>query len=369
MWGLALEGGGTKGAYHIGVLKAITELGINVTCVVGASIGAVNGALFAQGELDTLAKFWENITADDIITLPVDMTQNIFDFKNISVFLDEVRKHKGLDITPFENLLKSLVNEDKLRRGTIDFGLVTWRVTGNEGEHLFLADIPWGMLCDYIIASCCLPVFKARNINDSVYLDGGLVNNLPVNMLVEKGIKNIISVEVGGIGIRKKISAAGCNVINIRCNDSVIGLLDFEKDKILEAQKLGYFDAMKAFGKCCGVRYYFDAEDYYASKLKYGENVISGLEKAAQIFGIDRMKIYKLKDLIKLVVESYLKTPKRDDIMQILKWTDSEKTAGLAAAICAGEYELLGSKAVADFLGEIFDAASAVAYFSMQNIQ
>ena len=234
MWGIALEGGGTKGAYHVGVLKAITELDIQASNVVGTSIGAVNGAIFAQGELEKLEFIWDNITSDCIIDLPKDIPvpDNIFDIKNISAFITELRKSKGLSILPFEELLWEVVNEQRLRAGDVDFGLVTFCLTGKTGKHLFLKDIPEGMLLDYLVASCCLPGFKAKNIKDNLYLDGGIVNNLPVNMLVEKGVKNIISVEVGGFGIVKKVSAAGCNVVTVRCSDSVIGMLDFDKEKI-----------------------------------------------------------------------------------------------------------------------------------------
>ena len=47
-YGLVLAGGGTKGAYEVGVWKALKEMNINITAVVGASIGALNGALFLQ---------------------------------------------------------------------------------------------------------------------------------------------------------------------------------------------------------------------------------------------------------------------------------------------------------------------------------
>ena len=50
-YGLVLAGGGTKGAYQVGVWKALCELGINIKAIVGASIGALNGALFLQNDI------------------------------------------------------------------------------------------------------------------------------------------------------------------------------------------------------------------------------------------------------------------------------------------------------------------------------
>ena len=59
-YGLVLAGGGTKGAYQVGVWKALQELNINVTAIVGTSIGALNGALFLQDDLNSVIKMYEN---------------------------------------------------------------------------------------------------------------------------------------------------------------------------------------------------------------------------------------------------------------------------------------------------------------------
>ena len=61
MFGLVLEGGGTKGAYHIGAYKALGELGLKINSIVGTSIGAVNGALFAQDDFLLAEQIWDNI--------------------------------------------------------------------------------------------------------------------------------------------------------------------------------------------------------------------------------------------------------------------------------------------------------------------
>ena len=60
-YGLVLAGGGTRGAYQVGVWKALIELGIKIKGIVGTSIGALNGALFLQDDFSTLVKMYENI--------------------------------------------------------------------------------------------------------------------------------------------------------------------------------------------------------------------------------------------------------------------------------------------------------------------
>ena len=60
MLGLALEGGGAKGAFHVGALKALFERGYSFDGVAGTSIGALNGAIVAQGDFPVLEDIWRN---------------------------------------------------------------------------------------------------------------------------------------------------------------------------------------------------------------------------------------------------------------------------------------------------------------------
>ena len=66
-YGLVLAGGGIKGAYQVGVWKALKELGINITAITGASIGSINGAFMLQDDLEEMIKIYENITISDIV--------------------------------------------------------------------------------------------------------------------------------------------------------------------------------------------------------------------------------------------------------------------------------------------------------------
>lgn len=366
MYGLVLEGGGTKGIYHVGVMRALEDLKIKPTCVVGTSIGSVNGALFAQGELAKSEELWSRISLLDIISAPDDMpdTDNLFDIKNLFSFFSQMKKGGGIDVTPLEKILREIIDEDKIRKSKIDFGLVTYCLSGLKEQKMFVSDIPKGQLVDYILASSCLPVFKHRDIDKKRFIDGGVVNNLPIDMLIEKNKRNIISVEVGGIGISKRESGAGCNIVHVKMGEGAVGTLDFDRNHLDCAEKLGYFDTLKAFGKVVGDRYYFDTSDYYSARKKYSEATLSGVQKAAAYLKINRFCKYKVEKLISEVVTKYKSVPRRDDFLQILKWSDEEKLSRLADAILFGETELLSSKTVSDILGDIFEAASAVAYFA-----
>ena len=100
-YGLVLAGGGTKGAYEVGVWKALKEMNINITAVVGASIWALNGALFLQDDFMATEKMYENIKIDNIMNVNgIDANKNIFDLSNIFNLAADYTKQKGIDNTP-----------------------------------------------------------------------------------------------------------------------------------------------------------------------------------------------------------------------------------------------------------------------------
>ena len=66
---LVLSGGGSRGAYEIGAWQAMEELGVKFSGVYGTSIGALNAALVAQGDVDAAIEIWENITVNQIVAV------------------------------------------------------------------------------------------------------------------------------------------------------------------------------------------------------------------------------------------------------------------------------------------------------------
>ena len=85
-YGLVFSGGGTRGAYEIGAWKALNELGIKIQGVVGASIGAINGALFLQGDIDKAEKIYRGIRVEDILEIeqPIDPNHDLLSPSNLT---------------------------------------------------------------------------------------------------------------------------------------------------------------------------------------------------------------------------------------------------------------------------------------------
>ncbi|MBW4828056.1 MAG: patatin-like phospholipase family protein [Clostridiaceae bacterium] len=359
MYGLVLEGGGAKGAYHIGAYKAIKDMNIEIGGVAGTSVGALNGAAIAQDDFEKAYELWYNMcyskvmNADDIEMKKLKkgkLTKE--DIKSLSERIKGIITEKGIDVTPLKDLLCELIDEDKIRNSGKDFGIVTVSLTDLKPLELYIEDIPEGKLVEYLLASAYFPAFKKEKINGKMYIDGGIYNNLPINLLSDKGYKDIIAIRTHGPGRLKKNDNSGLNIIYISPNDDLGKTLDFDGEVARKNLKLGYYDGLKALKGLKGYKYYIESkkdEDYFidiflnteenkiieigeilgiedipyrralfeyiiprisdALGLKkentYGEIAIGFLEELAIIYNIERFKVYDYDDFLNIVEKEH----------------------------------------------------------------
>ena len=237
-YGLVLSGGGTRGAFQIGAWKAIQELGINIKGIVGTSIGALNGALFLQDDFYSTVRLYEQIKIDNIMKVEgVDSNKNIFNLSNIFNLAADYRKQKGIDNTPLREMIKQNIDMDKLYNSEIDFGLVAYSVTNRTPLQKFKGEIPKEQMEDYLLATSCFPIFKPQSINGEEYFDGGLYDNTPANMLIEKGYKNIIITDIAGMGFSRKTVNKDVYVKVISPSEDLGGSFEFNHENNLWIHK------------------------------------------------------------------------------------------------------------------------------------
>ena len=362
MYGLVLEGGGAKGAYHVGAYKAIRELNIEIGGIAGTSIGAINGAMMVQGDYDLLEKLWYSINSYELFDLDEKLIEDLKSF-NFSYLLHqskEILSNRGLDTSKIRELFDTYIEEDKIKSSNIDFGIVTINLTDKKPLELMKEDIPKGKLVDFLIASANLPAFKIEEMDGKKYLDGGFYNNLPIDILAKKGYKEIIAVRTMAIGIVRKIKAKNINITYIQPVESLgsmLEALDFKRERAEEYIKLGYYDAMKVFNKLKGYKYYItpfegnfinklvDFYNQYNEKLinignflgyediccdrmffekvlprietildmrgksDYQDICIRFFENIAERYEVERFEIYKAEEFFKLVIEKFKENP------------------------------------------------------------
>lgn len=312
-YGLVLAGGGTRGAYQVGSWKALQELNINIKGIVGASIGALNGALFLQNDYALVSKMYETIKINNIMKVSgVDGNKNIFDLSNIFNLASNYKKQNGIDNTPLRKMIEKYIDMDKLYNSEIDFGLVTYSVKNRQPLQKFKDDIPKEEMVNYLLASSCFPIFKPQIINNEEYYDGGLYDSAPTNMLIEKGCKNIILVDIAGVGFSRKLTTSkGIYLKTIRPSQDLGGTFEFNHDRIVKNIKLGYLDTKRAFNKLQGHIYYFKNEEFQKMLEIFNLETIYGLEYAAQIYHMYKYREYTFEEFINELYKRHREAEKR----------------------------------------------------------
>lgn len=320
-YGVVLAGGGTKGAYQIGAWKALKELKIKVKCICGASIGALNGAMFLQDDLTKNEELYHNIKLTDIMEAgDVDLEKNVFNIKNITRLTRDYAEQKGLSNEPLRRTLEKYINIDKIYNSEIDFGLITVNASDKSPVELFKKDIKKEELIDYLLASACFPIFKPQKIGENEYLDGGLYDNVPINMLLKNNYKEILVIDIAGIGIKRKMISKDVYLKIISPNEDLGGTFEFNPERIKYNIQLGYLDTLRAFNKLQGHIYYFEVSEFNKMIERYGLQTIYGLEYAAQLYHIDKLKIYSFDEFVNELRTKHEEAQiKYNEIKQLLK--------------------------------------------------
>ncbi len=159
--GLVLSGGGARGIAHLGVLKALDEFGVSVQCISGTSVGAILGALYANG-----------LSPDGILDIIVKTS-----------FLKAIRPAwtiKGLLSTnSLHTLLLKYIPHNRFESLSIPLTVAATDIS--KGKSVYFST---GELIPALVASSCVPgVFNPYKFNGSVYIDGGILDNLPARIL------------------------------------------------------------------------------------------------------------------------------------------------------------------------------------------
>jgi len=265
---LVFSGGGGKGAYEIGVWKALSDLDVDIGGVYGASVGSINGAAVIMDDFKRVRDLWLNTSYLSIMNIsqPFRMLlQGNFGELSLNDYLTilkDLRKSGGIDVTPLGSLLTSIIPEDTIRSSDVDYGLVVFSVSSLEPMTLYIEQIPQGKLVDYILASANFPLFKRQELEGEQYIDGGVYSNIPIQMAVDRGFKDIIVVEVGiptPVDILNSLTRDSDDAVwftRIKPREQYGTVLTFEREVSRKYLLEGYLDTMKVYGMLQGNTYY-----------------------------------------------------------------------------------------------------------------
>ncbi len=210
--GLALGGGATLGAVHIGVIKALDEAGITIDYITGTSIGSLVAALFAfHKNYDFIQDLAEHMTWKDVASLSVS-------------------KYGLFSNTKIEKLIEKHLGKVNFSESDIPMAFVTTNILN--GKKVVLNT---GSVAKAVSASCCVPgIFHPVELGGQLLVDGGLVENVPISPLKEMGVEIIIAVDLSSGNSYKKPN----NFFDILMNSYQTSTLSKTKIQTKEADLL-----------------------------------------------------------------------------------------------------------------------------------
>jgi NTE family protein len=176
-----LTGGGALGAVQVGMLQALVEFGVEADMVLGSSVGALNAAGYAQSPtpegIDGLRRAWMDAQRNDLFN-----HGRLWSLKQFATKRSAIYEENGLAA-----IIDQMVVHDRIEEFRVPLGVMATSLTGDP-ERCFWA----GPTRDLLLASSALPgVFPSVMIGSQRFIDGGVINNMPVVQAVAAGATKI----------------------------------------------------------------------------------------------------------------------------------------------------------------------------------
>lgn len=295
MLGLALEGGGARGAYHIGVYKAFAAAGYEFDVITGTSIGAINAAMLAQGSYEEAVEIWESMTNADIFDIEDKKFKKYFDGKmevpDLAYYLDVIARvatDGGVATAKMVEMIDRIIDADKLLKSKINFGIVTVCVSDRKAEERFKGEMTAENIKSYIMASATFPGFQPTIIEGKHFIDGGVHDNCPMTMLVQSGCNQIIGVRTFGPGIYRFPKIRGVEVTIIEPSESLGAIMNFDPVVSKKNMQMGYYDACRYLEHLSGEKYYIEPVLSNLGFETFCKMSDEQILRAAAIMGVDK---------------------------------------------------------------------------------
>lgn len=251
--GLALQGGGSHGAFTWGVLDRLLQLdNLEFDSICGTSAGAVNAIVMAYGleiggrekARELLDQLWLDISRNGIFKLS-------YNYVNFFTQIVSPYQFNPLNINPIKNILESIVDFDVIQNSNRKIFISATNAKTNQGKIFNTNEIT----VDSVLASTCLPnIFQAVKIGNDYYWDGGYMGNPPLSPLIKNSdINDLLLVKINSINIENLPTSArdiSDRVTEICFNSSLMNemkIIQLVNDLIKKGLDLGEYGNKEVF--------------------------------------------------------------------------------------------------------------------------
>ncbi len=352
---LVLCGGGSQGAYELGVWEYLDEIGEQFDIVVGTSIGALMGAMYVSHDFEKCVDLWETITPDKVMENGFNLNDDFLELPlkegagALLRFGKTYLANKGANVAPLVQIVKEHIDPKTILASKIDFGVVTTEYPSFKEADIEIHKQKEEDVLSYLLASSsCWPVFPVYKKGKKKYVDGGLNNNLPIDFALRLGAEEIVAVVLHAFP-KTPQRLELTELPFVRTIDSVHDLgpfLNFDPNVAKELRTMGYLDAKKAYGKAYGkwftfspkprllkeanlfashlFRKYYDKKkeidhflplQQHSSALDY---YLATLERLGKLYNLSFLKEYTLNEFLsslrKAMVEKH-PISEKDDVL------------------------------------------------------
>lgn len=257
--GLVLDGGGGRGAYQLGIWKYIKEIGLDkhIKVISGCSVGSLNACLLAMDNYDMAYSIWTNEVKDKIICADVDSIKNhILDYTSGNITDTIIKFIANTGIFSRDGLLEIInkyLNLKLISNLNINIYATATHIPSCNAKNFKLNGRSDEDIIQILLASSAIPfVFPTEEIDDNLYIDGGMSDNSPLTPMYEESCTDIIVVHLDTTEVIMDKRENKANIYEIYPSHNlgyfVNGILDFSSKGAEKRIEQGYNDAKNMLG-------------------------------------------------------------------------------------------------------------------------
>lgn len=339
--GIVFAGGGGRGAYQIGVWKALKLFGIDkyVSEVSGASIGGLNAVMFVQGIFEEAENTWLKSSQEKM--LPIDgkiIIRNLlllekakYEMDKIVQWSNELDKNGTITRAGLVETMENHLDYEKIKNSDMKCYVSCCRIPDMEAEYIMANNKSKEEIQKILFATTAVPlVFDSVSIDGNQYMDGGLKDNIPIKPLYDNGCDVIIVIYFNKEDRIDKSLYKNCKIIEIFQRESggwITGAFDFSREASLNRIIEGYRDGLTIFDEIIPRNY--EKDDVIDILKNNYEAILDRIEKREETdFPLEvefENSIRKIKQI--QIIKRSLKQIRKNNINELKKDRDYKKNS------------------------------------------